>query len=138
MPVPPEAIVEPLVPECTVHLSKSLNTVEIFASIFQAIYSFYTLVHNSHYQVQHFGFAACPLTVAPYTIMSIVNLFGSLLFPVYPAVFLIKSEVSVEVEQRHGKMFNSLKLSEDNPIMFVMQDQITEDMPSAVVLAPMT
>ena len=140
MPVPPEAIVEPLVPECTVHLSKSLNTVKIFASIFQAIYSFYTLVQDSHYQVQHFGFAAFPLTVAPYTIMSIVNLFGSLLFPVYPAVFLIQSEVSVEVEQRHGKMFDgmvgSLKLSEDNPIMFVMQDQVTEDMPSAVVLDP--
>ena len=140
MSVPPEAIVKPVISECTVHLAKSFNAAKIFVSLFQAIYSFYTLVHDSHYQIQHFGFAAFPLTVAPYAVMSIVNLLGGLLFPVYPAIFLVQSEVSVEVEQCHGRMFDgmvgSLSPLEDNPTMFVMQDENTEDMHSAVVLGP--
>ena len=140
MSVPPEAIVEPIVPSCTVHLAQSFSAAKTFVSIFQIIYSFYTLLHDSHYQIQYFGFAAFPLTVAPYAVMSIVNLLGGLLFPIYPAVFLVQSEVSVEVEQRHGKMFDgmvgSLELSEDNSAMFMMQDQGTEHVHSAVILGP--
>ena len=140
MSVPPEAIVKPIISECTVHLAKSFNAAKIFVSLFQAIYSFYTLVHDSHYQIQHFGFSAFPLTVTPYAVMSIVNLLGGLLFPVYPAIFLVQSEVSVEVEQCHGRMFDgmvgSLSPLEDNPTMFVMQGQDNEDIHSAVVLGP--
>ena len=72
--------------------------------------------------------------------MSILNFLVSLLFPVYPAIFLVQSEVSVEVERGHGKLFDGmvglLKGLEDNPTMFVMQDQDTEHMHSAVVLGP--
>ncbi|KDR76181.1 hypothetical protein GALMADRAFT_225856 [Galerina marginata CBS 339.88] len=136
--VPPDAVIDPTIPGCTVHLATSRNTSKILVAIFQSAYSSYILYESRGDQIKRFGFLAFSLTVTPYAIMSIMNLFAGLLSPMYPAVFLVQSEVSVELEERHGQWFGNMAvgslrpLKDNDPTTFVMQD--AEPMDNAVIL----
>ncbi|KDR76182.1 hypothetical protein GALMADRAFT_247403 [Galerina marginata CBS 339.88] len=124
--VPPDAVIDPIIPECTVHLAKSRNTSKIVVAIFQSAYASYVLYESRGDQIARYGFAAFSLTVTPYAIMSIMNLFAGLLSPMYPAVFLVQSEVSVELEERHGQWFGNMAvgslrpLRDNDPTMFFL------------------
>jgi hypothetical protein len=43
-----------------------------------------------------FGYAGFDLTVAPYAIVSLLNLLGSLLCPEFPAIYMIESSIMEE------------------------------------------
>jgi hypothetical protein len=72
------------------------------AAIVQAILAIQTLYQTRGDQIERYGFASFGLTVAPYAIMSLVNLMGALSRPEYDAVYLIGSPMMVEERRRKG------------------------------------
>ena len=62
-------------------------------------------------QIQRYGYAAFGLTVAPYLLMSIVNLLGTMLTPDYPCLYLVSSEVMDEAARREGARFEGMVAS---------------------------
>ncbi|MCJ1240753.1 hypothetical protein MMC14_008757 [Varicellaria rhodocarpa] len=71
-------------------------------AIFQTIYASSTLYQTRGDQLQRYGYASFGLTVAPYLVMSLVNLINTVLTPDYPAVYMIKSTVMDEASSRGG------------------------------------
>jgi hypothetical protein len=72
------------------------------AAVVQAILAIQTLYQTRGDQIERYGFASFGLTVAPYAIMSLVNLMGALSRPEYDAVYLIGSPMMVEERRRKG------------------------------------
>ena len=56
-------------------------------------------------QIERYGYAAFGLTVAPYLVMSIINLIGTVLTPDYSTLFMIESEIMEEAGQSDGACF---------------------------------
>lgn len=109
--VPPTAVVTGIFPTPTTsststHLAQSRDFVKVLVALFQLAYSSWTLYEARGDQIERFGYVAFSLTVAPYAVMSVINLMGGLLAPVYPAVFLIHSDVMDEIEHRYGRFFD--------------------------------
>ncbi|KAI9857955.1 MAG: hypothetical protein M1813_007924 [Trichoglossum hirsutum] len=77
-------------------------------AIFQTVFASVTLYRARGDQIQQYGYAAFGLTVAPYLLMSIVNLIGILVTPEYPAVYLVGSDVMFEASRRHGARFEGV------------------------------
>lgn len=71
-------------------------------SLAQSIYASYTLYQSQGDQVITYGYAVFGLTVAPFVVMSIINLVGNLLAPDYPAMYLVDSSVMAEARKRDG------------------------------------
>ena len=86
-------------------ISMSYSPTKAFIALSQALYAFFTFYESLGHQVKRYGFAAFGLTVFPYFIMSLVNLFANLLTPDFPSVFLIRDPVMYEAEQRPGATF---------------------------------
>lgn len=107
--VPPDAIITPSQPISDdgpapiVQLAASRSTAKVVIALVQTIYASYTLYETRGDQIRRYGYASFGLTVAPYAVMSVVNLIGSLLVPVYPSLFLVRSEVMDEVECIDGQ-----------------------------------
>jgi hypothetical protein len=78
----------------------------VVITIFQLIYASVTLYQTPGDQTRRLGYAAFGLTVAPYLIMSFVNLLGNLITPNYPVLYMVRSEVMDEAEKRTGVKFN--------------------------------
>jgi len=87
-----------------VHMAQSRDVVEVFVALFQVIY-LDTLYGAQEDQLELFGSFAFSLTVALYAVVSLINLVGSLLVPMYPTVFLVHSEVMDKVERQCGGNF---------------------------------
>jgi hypothetical protein len=77
-------------------------------AIFQTVYASTTLYQTRGSQMSRYGYAAYGLTVVPYLLMSVVNLLGTLLTPDYPTMYLVRSEVMVEVARREGAKFEGV------------------------------
>jgi len=71
-------------------------------ALVQAILAIQTLYQTRGDQLDRYGFAAFGLTVAPYAVMSLVNLLGALSRPEYDAVYLVGSPVMAEERRRKG------------------------------------
>ncbi|KAJ7053787.1 hypothetical protein C8F01DRAFT_1166234 [Mycena amicta] len=84
-------------------ISTSRNASRAVVAIVQTRYGAYTLYLTRGDQIARYGYAAFGLTVAPYTLMSIINLLGSLLTPSYPTMYLVRSEVMDEIDRRFGR-----------------------------------
>jgi hypothetical protein len=89
-------------PQYSTHISCSYNLVGSLISLAQAIYASFTLYQTQGDQVTRYGYAAFGLTVAPFVVMSIINLVGNLLAPNYPALYLVDSSVMAEARKRDG------------------------------------
>jgi hypothetical protein len=83
-------------------LTENYNLLKSGVSLGQAIFACFTLYRTRGDQLSMYGYAAPGLTVAPYAIMSIVNLLGSLLCPEYPALYLVESEPMQEARKQGG------------------------------------
>ncbi|KAF2478289.1 uncharacterized protein BDR25DRAFT_276181, partial [Lindgomyces ingoldianus] len=70
----------------TVSISSTYNLVKALIALAQTGYASLTLYRSRGDQIQQFGFAAFGLTVAPYAVMSIVNLVGNLCRPEYASL----------------------------------------------------
>ncbi len=107
--VPPEAQVDEhqcngKVP-CNIELSSSYNLPKVLTAIFQTLYASATLYRVRGDQIQRYGYAAFGLTVAPYLVMSIINLASTVLTPDYSSMYLIGSEAMDEAGRREGSRF---------------------------------
>jgi hypothetical protein len=67
-------------------ISSNYNLVKILVSGGQSLFSSITLYRSRGDQIDRYGFAAFGLTVAPYALMAIVNLLGSMMVPSYPTM----------------------------------------------------
>ena len=83
-------------------INSNYDIMRSLAALFQAILSIQTLYETRGDQINLYGFAPFGLTVAPYAIMSLVNLLGALSRPKYDAVYLVGSPVMVEERRRKG------------------------------------
>ena len=85
-----------------VSISASSNAAKIIVAIFQSLYGSLTLYQTRGDQLDRYGYAAFGLTVAPYAVMSIVNLMGCLMTPSYPTMYLVHSTVLDEINNAHN------------------------------------
>ena len=93
-------------PISTPKLASSFNLARGVAALIQLLYASFTLYRASGGQIRQYGFVAPGLTVLPYIIMSVLNLTANFLAPHYPTLYLVRSEVMAEAEQRMGSSFN--------------------------------
>ena len=106
--IPEEADVKPLNPKSdpqaqedySATVSASNGFAKSLVAIFQTIYSCVTLYRARADQIGRYGYAAFGLTVAPYAVMSIVNLIGNLCTPDYAALHIVRSPDLVEADKR--------------------------------------
>ncbi|KAI9768637.1 MAG: hypothetical protein M1839_003997 [Geoglossum umbratile] len=85
-------------------IASTLTPPKILVAIIQVLYATVTLYRSRGNQIDQYGYAAFGLTVAPYAIMSIINLAGQLVTPDYPAMYLVWSEVMGEAIERGAKI----------------------------------
>lgn len=89
-------------------ISWSYNFSKGLIAIFQALYASATLYETQGDQIDRYGYAAFGLTVAPYLMMSIINLIGTVLTPEYSTVFMVESEIMKEARERNGAFFSGV------------------------------
>ncbi|TFK53268.1 hypothetical protein OE88DRAFT_1733231 [Heliocybe sulcata] len=106
-----------------IHLSKSSSWLQTSVSIAQLIFSTVTLYRTRGSQINRYGFAAFGLSVFPYTLMSFVNLFGSIILGDYPYMYVLRTEVLKEAGRREGAVF-------DGCIGYLKPDEEGEGSPS--------
>ncbi|KAF2676641.1 hypothetical protein K458DRAFT_321640, partial [Lentithecium fluviatile CBS 122367] len=85
-----------------IEVSATYNIVKALIALVQAGYAFSTLYRSQGDQIEQFGYAAFGLTVAPYAVMSTINLFGSLCRPDYPSLYLMENSTMDEARKRGG------------------------------------
>lgn len=111
----PEFSSDKIIPESSsdkIVISASYNPLGVIAAIFQTLYASFTLYETRGDQLTRYGYAAFGLTVAPYLVMSIVNLFGSLATPTYDTMYLVRSKALGELERECNGKPNVGKISE--------------------------
>jgi hypothetical protein len=74
-------------------IPSSRNPAKVAASIIQLFFACATLYRSRGQQLEQYGYAAFSLTVIPYAIMSLINLFGSLITPDYTHLYIVESAV---------------------------------------------
>ena len=89
-------------------LSANYNLPKCVIAIFQTLYASTTLYQIKGDKIQRYDYAAFGLTVAPYLLMSIINLLGTMLTPEYPCLYLVRSEVMDEASRREGAKFEGM------------------------------
>ncbi|KAF1958108.1 hypothetical protein CC80DRAFT_490775 [Byssothecium circinans] len=88
--------------EATDRISSSYDSIKVLVALGQAILAVRTLYQTRGNQIERYGYASFGLTVAPYAIMSVINLLGSLSRPDYDAVYLVGSPIMIEERRRKG------------------------------------
>lgn len=88
--------------EATDRISSSYDSIKILVALGQAILAIRTLYQTRGNQIERYGYASFGLTVAPYAIMSVINLLGSLSRPDYDAIYLVGSPTMIEERRRKG------------------------------------
>lgn len=86
-------------------LSSIWGAAKMGISLFQSLYATYTVWQARGDQITRYGYAAFALTVAPYAVMSTLNLIGNILTPDYPTLYLVRSQMMDEAEKREGARF---------------------------------
>ena len=97
-------------------LSCGYNAIGILVSIGQLIFASSTLYLSRGDQINRFGYAAFGLTVIQYALMSLLNLFGNLMCPQYPTLYLVESRAMLEARTVPGALFEGAvgRLIEDD------------------------
>ena len=98
-----------LVPgDVTFDLSSGYSLPKVLIAMFQTLYASATLYRVRGDQVSRYGYAAFGLTVAPYLIMSLINLISNTLTPEYPALYLVRNDAMDEASRRKGARFEGI------------------------------
>ena len=95
-------------PKTTAEVSSSYSLAQGLVAVFQTLYASATLYRARGDQIERYGYAAFGLTVAPYLVMSIVNLVSTILTPNYPTTFMVESEIMREAARRDGARFDGV------------------------------
>jgi hypothetical protein len=94
-------------PTAPTAISSSYNMIGGLIALAQAIYTSVTLYQARGDQINQYGYAAFGLTVAPFALMSIINLIGNIFSPTYNAIYMIETSVMTEA-RRHGCRFDGV------------------------------
>lgn len=97
-----KAEAEPLI-EATPDLACTWSFVKGVVSVLQFLYAVSSLYRTKGDQINTYGYAAFGLTVAPYAVMSFVNLLGNLVAVESPKIYLVDSPIMQEAIERGGK-----------------------------------
>ena len=102
--VPPNAMVEPTMPEVELGriFQSSYSLASSVISIVQILSACSALYQSRGYQITAYGYAAFGFTVTPYLVMSFLNLLANCLNPTYPNVYLVQTEIMDEAVSRGG------------------------------------
>lgn len=101
-------------------LCSSYNVPKAIIAVLQAIYASITLYRARGDQIQRYGYAAFGLTVLPYLIMSIMNLFATSLLPDYSTLYIVRSLESDEAITAGAQV--------DGAVGRIVQSTIEDDM----------
>jgi hypothetical protein len=96
------------------HLAKNYNIPKILISILQIVWGIITLYKARGNQIALYGYGAFGLTVAPYAIMSIINLATNLLRPEYATMYLVHKPEMNDAWDHRGE-FRGIVASVDVP-----------------------
>lgn len=86
-------------------ISMSYSLSKGIIAVFQTLYTSFTLYETRGNQIDRFEYAAFGLTVAPYLVMSLVNLASNVMTPDFDCIYLVRDSVMDEVEVRKGVVF---------------------------------
>ncbi|KAF2734733.1 hypothetical protein EJ04DRAFT_576703 [Polyplosphaeria fusca] len=86
----------------TTEIASGYNIVKALVAMAQTGYAFLTLYRARGDQIEQFGFAAFGLTVAPYAVMSTVNLLGNCCRPDYTCLYMVETSIMDEARARGG------------------------------------
>lgn len=89
-------------PDLEYSINSSYSVPKAAIAIFQTIYASFTLYQTRGDQLRRYGYAAFGLTVAPYVLMSILNLVCTLVTPDYDHVYMVESPLMQEARRAHG------------------------------------
>ena len=101
--LPHDTIVKSEIHAGTIQLSSNSGIARSLIALFQIVFATYTLFRTSHSQIEAQGYSAFYFTVIPYLVMSGLNFIGSLVTPIYPSMYMVKSDISDEAERRGWK-----------------------------------
>ncbi|KAK7187270.1 hypothetical protein DPSP01_011319 [Paraphaeosphaeria sporulosa] len=89
-------------PNAISEVSATHNMIKALIALVQSCYALATLYRSRGDQIEQFGYAAFGLTVAPYAVMSLVNLLGNLCRPDYASLYIVENSVLDEARRRGG------------------------------------
>ena len=98
-----------------IQLSSKNDLAKGLIAIFQTLYAGATLYRSRGDQIERYGYAAFGITVSPYLIMSIVNLFSTFLTPDYPTLYMVRNHAMIEASKREGAKFEGIVGSIQSP-----------------------
>lgn len=85
------------------HISASKDALKTAASVVQVVSAGIALISHRPDLLSRWGYASYHLTVIPYLIMTLVNLFSNLLVADYPCLYMVWTDTMGEAEQAGGK-----------------------------------
>jgi hypothetical protein len=83
-------------------IASSGSVLKILASIFQLLFSYYTVYRHQGNQIQRWGYVSFFFTPLPYAVMSFCNGISNLLTPNYERLYMVHSEIMDEAEEAGG------------------------------------
>ncbi|PMD14889.1 hypothetical protein NA56DRAFT_754538 [Hyaloscypha hepaticicola] len=83
-------------------IASSGSVLKILASIFQLLFSYYTVYRHQGNQIQRWGYVSFFFTPLPYAVMSFCNGISNLLTPNYARLYMVHSEIMDEAEEAGG------------------------------------
>lgn len=83
-------------------IASSGSALKILASIFQLLFSYYTVYRHQGDQIQRWGYVSFFFTPLPYAIMSFCNGISNLLTPDYAKLYMVHSEIMDEAKEAGG------------------------------------
>ncbi|KAF2445771.1 hypothetical protein P171DRAFT_273004 [Karstenula rhodostoma CBS 690.94] len=89
-------------PNAISEVSATHNMIKALIALVQSCYALSTLYRSRGDQIEQFGYAAFGLTVAPYAVMSFVNLLGNLCRPDYASLYMVENSILDEARRRGG------------------------------------
>lgn len=83
-------------------VASSGSVLKIRASVFQLLFSYYTVYRHGEDQIQRWGYVSFFFTPLPSAVMSFCNGVSNLLMPDYPRIYMVQSEIMDEAEEAGG------------------------------------
>lgn len=100
----------------TIKVASTYNFVKAVVAILQMGYAIVTLFRSGGDQIQRYGFAAFGLTVAPYAVMSTVNLLGNLCRSDYASIYMAETSIMDEARRRGGSFYGAVARLEEEKV----------------------
>ncbi|MCJ1266277.1 hypothetical protein MMC22_006160 [Lobaria immixta] len=83
-------------------IASSGSVLKILASVFQLLFSYYTVYRHQGDQIQRWGYVSFFFTPLPYAIMSFCNSISNVLTPDYASLYMVHSEIMNEAKEAGG------------------------------------